>query len=65
MSLRHKVALVEPDRRQAIHYALETAQPGELVLLAGKGHEPYQIIGTEKLPFSDIEVAQEVARAKR
>ncbi|MDW8106477.1 MAG: UDP-N-acetylmuramoyl-L-alanyl-D-glutamate--2,6-diaminopimelate ligase [Armatimonadota bacterium] len=63
--LRYKVALVEPDRRRAIYYALETAQPGELVLLAGKGHEPYQIIGTEKLPFSDVEVAQEVARAKR
>jgi len=64
-SLRYKVALVEVDRRRAIEYALHTAQSGELVLLAGKGHEPYQIIGTEKLPFSDVEVAQEVAGAKR
>jgi len=63
--LRHKVALVEPDRRRAIEYALHTAQAGELILLAGKGHEPYQIIGTEKHPFSDMEVAKEVARAKR
>lgn len=47
---------VEPDRRQAIYYALETAQPGELVVLAGKGHEPYQIIGTTKYPFSDRQV---------
>jgi UDP-N-acetylmuramoyl-L-alanyl-D-glutamate--2,6-diaminopimelate ligase len=63
--LRHRVALVEPDRRRAIEYALHTAQAGELILLAGKGHEPYQIVGTEKHPFSDMEVAKEVARAKR
>lgn len=63
--LRHKVALVEPDRRRAIEYALHTAQMGELILLAGKGHEPYQIVGTEKLPFSDIEVAKEAVGAKR
>lgn len=64
-ALRPKVALVEVDRRRAIEYALHTAQPGELILLAGKGHEPYQIIGAEKLPFSDLEVAKEVAGAKR
>ncbi|GIV04652.1 MAG: UDP-N-acetylmuramoyl-L-alanyl-D-glutamate--2,6-diaminopimelate ligase [Fimbriimonadales bacterium] len=63
--LRPKVELVEVDRRRAIEYALQTAQAGELILLAGKGHEPYQIIGMEKLPFSDIEVAKEVAGAKR
>jgi UDP-N-acetylmuramoyl-L-alanyl-D-glutamate--2,6-diaminopimelate ligase len=63
--LRGKVALVEADRRRAIEYALHTAQAGELILLAGKGHEPYQIVGTEKLPFSDIEVAKEAAGAKR
>ncbi len=62
--LRARVALVEPDRRRAIENALHTAQPGELILLAGKGHEPYQIVGNEKLPFSDIEVAKEVAGAK-
>ncbi len=64
-ALRSKVALVEVDRRRAIEYALHTAQAGELILLAGKGHEPYQIIGTAKLPFSDLEVAEEVAGAKR
>jgi UDP-N-acetylmuramoyl-L-alanyl-D-glutamate--2,6-diaminopimelate ligase len=63
--LRPKVVRVDADRRRAIEYALNTAQPGELILLAGKGHEPYQIVGTEKLPFSDIEVAKEVAGAKR
>lgn len=62
--LRARVALVEPDRRRAIEYALHTAQAGELILLAGKGHEPYQIVGNEKLPFSDIEVAKEAAGAK-
>ena len=64
-ALRSKVALMEVDRRRAIEYALHTAQAGELILLAGKGHEPYQIVGTEKLPFSDIEVAKEAAGAKR
>lgn len=53
------VVVVEPDRRQAIHYALQTAQPGELILLAGKGHEEYQIIGTTQYPFSDREVVLE------
>ncbi len=64
-ALRHKVALVEVDRRRAIEYALHTAQQGELILLAGKGHEPYQIIGTQKLPFSDIEAVKEAVGAKR
>ncbi|MFN7162419.1 MAG: Mur ligase family protein, partial [Fimbriimonadales bacterium] len=64
-ALRHKVALVEVDRRRAIKYALHTAQQGELILLAGKGHEPYQIIGTQKLPFSDIEAVKEAVGAKR
>jgi UDP-N-acetylmuramoyl-L-alanyl-D-glutamate--2,6-diaminopimelate ligase len=63
--LRGKVALVEADRQRAIEYALHTAQAGELILLAGKGHEPYQIVGTEKLPFSDVEVAKEAVGAKR
>jgi UDP-N-acetylmuramoyl-L-alanyl-D-glutamate--2,6-diaminopimelate ligase len=63
--LRGKIALVEPDRRRAIEYALHTAQAGELILLAGKGHEPYQIVGMEKLPFSDIEVAIGAVGAKR
>ncbi|MFN4032969.1 MAG: UDP-N-acetylmuramoyl-L-alanyl-D-glutamate--2,6-diaminopimelate ligase [Fimbriimonadales bacterium] len=64
-TLRDKVALVEADRRRAIEYALHTAQRGELILLAGKGHEPYQIIGTQKLPFSDVETVKEAIGAKR
>ena len=42
-----------PDRREAIRLALESARPGDAVLLAGKGHEDYQIVGKEKRPFDD------------
>ena len=45
----------EPDRRAAIGLALELASPGDTVLIAGKGHEAYQLIGEEKIPFSDME----------
>lgn len=47
--------VVEPDRAKAIKTALEDAQPGDIVLIAGKGHEDYQIIGTTKHHFSDQE----------
>ena len=48
---------VEPDRRTAIAQILSDAQPGDVVLLAGKGHENYQILGTEKHHFDDVEEA--------
>jgi UDP-N-acetylmuramoyl-L-alanyl-D-glutamate--2,6-diaminopimelate ligase len=48
---------VEPDRKKAIEKAIEIARAGDLVLIAGKGHEDYQIIGTQKLHFDDREVA--------
>ena len=48
------------DRREAIHYALSTAAPGDIVVVAGKGHEPYQVIGTQTLPFDDRLVVREV-----
>lgn len=50
---------VEVDRRKAIFMALEMARPGDVVLIAGKGHEDYQIIGREKHHFSDREVVEE------
>ncbi len=48
---------VEPDRRKAIELAIATARPDDIILLAGKGHETYQIIGAKKFDFSDKEVA--------
>jgi UDP-N-acetylmuramoyl-L-alanyl-D-glutamate--2,6-diaminopimelate ligase len=49
----------ELDRRTAIQKAIRLAQPGDVVLVAGKGHEDYQIIGTKKIHFSDREVVEE------
>jgi UDP-N-acetylmuramoyl-L-alanyl-D-glutamate--2,6-diaminopimelate ligase len=46
--------VVQPDRRAAIEHAVLSAPPGATVLVAGKGHENYQIQGTEKLPFDDV-----------
>jgi len=43
----------EPDRKHAIRLGIHAAKPGDIVLIAGKGHETYQIIGTRKLPFDD------------
>jgi UDP-N-acetylmuramoyl-L-alanyl-D-glutamate--2,6-diaminopimelate ligase len=53
-----KPVVVEPDRRAAIAKILEDAQSGDIVLLAGKGHEDYQIIGQTKYHFDDLEEAE-------
>lgn len=45
------------DRATAIAYAIDAASPDDVVLLQGKGHEPYQIIGNERVPFSDLDTA--------
>ncbi|MHC4693684.1 MAG: UDP-N-acetylmuramoyl-L-alanyl-D-glutamate--2,6-diaminopimelate ligase [Planctomycetota bacterium] len=50
--------VVEPDRKKAIEFAIETAARDDIVLIAGKGHEDYQIIGTQKFDFSDKLIAQ-------
>jgi UDP-N-acetylmuramyl-tripeptide synthetase len=51
--LSKPAALIEIDRRKAIHKTIAMAKPEDVVLIAGKGHEDYQIIGADKLPFSD------------
>jgi UDP-N-acetylmuramoyl-L-alanyl-D-glutamate--2,6-diaminopimelate ligase len=51
------------DRHQAIYEALDEANAGDIVVIAGKGHEDYQILGTTKHHFSDVEVAAEALAA--
>jgi UDP-N-acetylmuramoyl-L-alanyl-D-glutamate--2,6-diaminopimelate ligase len=54
---------VEADRRKAIGLAISEARPGDIVLLAGKGHEKVQVTRTGSAPFDDLEVAREALRA--
>jgi UDP-N-acetylmuramoyl-L-alanyl-D-glutamate--2,6-diaminopimelate ligase len=54
-----------PDRREAIGAAISEARSGDMVLIAGKGHEDYQIIGTKKFHFDDREVAREAIQRLR
>lgn len=54
---------VEPDRARAIFEAIGNAHQGDVVLIAGKGHEDYQEIAGERLPFSDVAVAQKALEA--
>ncbi len=56
---RASSVVVEPDRRAAISLALRTATSGDIVLLAGKGHETVQIIGDSTMPFDDRVIARE------
>jgi UDP-N-acetylmuramoyl-L-alanyl-D-glutamate--2,6-diaminopimelate ligase len=51
---------IEPDRREAIRLALDEARAGDLVLIAGKGHETYQIFRDHTIPFDDRQVAAEL-----
>jgi UDP-N-acetylmuramoyl-L-alanyl-D-glutamate--2,6-diaminopimelate ligase len=53
------------DRRAAIQTAILDARPGDVVLLAGKGHEPYQIVGAEKRPFDDRDEARRALGLRR
>lgn len=53
---------IEEDRAKAISVGIFSAKPGDIVLIAGKGHEEYQEINGKKLPFSDIEQAKDVLK---
>lgn len=59
-SLSTNKVLVEPDRKKAIGLAISNAKREDIILIAGKGHETYQIIGTTKSHFSDQETAEEL-----
>ena len=53
---------IVPDRRDAIKAAVSIARKGDVVVIAGKGHEDYQILGTRTIHFDDREVASELIR---
>ena len=53
--------VVERDRRTAIQHAIKAAMPGDIVVIAGKGHEDYQLVGDQRLAFSDRAVVEECA----
>jgi UDP-N-acetylmuramoyl-L-alanyl-D-glutamate--2,6-diaminopimelate ligase len=55
--------VVEPDRRKGIGIALQQAGPGDIVLLAGKGHEKVQVTKEGAIPFDDVEVARDTLKA--
>lgn len=52
------------DRAEAVRHAISVAEPGDIIIFAGKGHEDYQIIGNTKYPHSDTEIALEAGRLK-
>jgi len=53
---------IEPDRKKAIELAIKAAQKNDIVLIAGKGHETYQVIGTERIDLDDRQIARETLR---
>ncbi|MGQ9616032.1 MAG: UDP-N-acetylmuramoyl-L-alanyl-D-glutamate--2,6-diaminopimelate ligase [Spirochaetota bacterium] len=61
--LRKNNHLVIPDRKEAIYKAVELAAPGDIVLIAGKGHEDYQILKDRTIHFDDREVAMEALKS--
>jgi UDP-N-acetylmuramyl tripeptide synthase len=56
--------LVEPNRERAVELALEQARPGDMVLLAGKGHETTQVLKDRTIEFDDREMARRILRQR-
>ena len=54
--------IVEEDRAKAIDVAIRAARPGDIVLLAGKGHEKVQVLKSGTVPFDDVQVASHVLK---
>jgi UDP-N-acetylmuramoyl-L-alanyl-D-glutamate--2,6-diaminopimelate ligase len=61
--MRHRLLSTDVDRRRAIQRAINVARTGDVVLIAGKGHEVTQTIGNESYPFDDRTVALEMLRS--
>lgn len=57
--------VVQPDRRRAIEQTIRDARAGDLVVVAGKGHEKYQVVGDRTLPFDDVDVARAALGQRR
>lgn len=62
---RPAAVVIETERATAISHALMQAAPGDVVLIAGKGHEQYQEIAGQRLPFSDVECARHLLQKRR
>ena len=54
---------ISMDRKEAIYRAIGMAKSGDMVVIAGKGHEKVQIVGSEEFPFDDMEVAKRAIQA--
>ena len=56
----YKKTLVIEDRKEAIQAAFQFSKPNDIVLIAGKGHETYQEVKGNKIPFNDYEIAKQI-----
>ena len=56
--------MVVPERKKAIETAMNEAGREDIILIAGKGHEDYQILGTQKIPFDDRVVVKQILKSR-